>query len=70
VIATAFYGRLTAAMALPPEERHQQLVCLHDQALRTYQTVLNRLTPESVNHPLPNHPDQRTIAQIIGHIAA
>ena len=68
--ATTFYEHVSAAMAAPPQERHQQLLRLHDQALRSYQTVLNRLTAEQVILPLPNHPDQRTIAQIIGHIVA
>jgi len=67
---TVFYNDLTAAMALPPPERHQQLARLHAAALRTYRTALDQLTMEAVQRPLPNHSDQRTIAQIIGHIAA
>ncbi len=67
---TVFYNDLTAAMALPPPERHQQLARLHAAALRTYRTALDQLTMEDVRRPLPNQSDQRTIAQIIGHIAA
>ena len=70
MIATVFYDQVTAAMALPPSERHQQLSHLHAEALRTYQTVLDELSAEDVQHPLSSQSDQRTIAQIIGHIAA
>src|SRR6266545_1560506 len=68
--ATVFYDYVTAAMAQSPEARHGQLARLHTEALRRYHTVLERLAADDVHQPLPNHPDQRTIAQIIGHIAA
>ena len=68
--AATFYDQVAAAMAQPPEERHQQLARLHAEALRRYRTTLERLTAEDVRHPLSNHPDERTIAEIIGHIAA
>jgi hypothetical protein len=67
---TVFYDQVAAAMAQPPEERHQQLACLHAELLRRYHTALDRLTAEDVRHPLPDHSDERTIAEIIGHIAA
>src|ERR1044071_139983 len=67
---TTFYDQVLAAMAAQPQERHQHLLLLHEQTLRSYQTVLNRLTADLVILALPNHPDQRTIAQIIGHIVA
>jgi hypothetical protein len=70
VNATAFYDHVTVVMVLPPAERHQQLEHLHGAVLRPYQTMLNRLTAEEIHHPLPTAPDQRTIAQIIAHIAA
>jgi DinB family protein len=65
-----FYDHIVAVMAQPPDQRHQELARLHAEALHTYQTVLDRLTAEDVHHPLPNHPDGWTIAQIVGHIAA
>ena len=68
--ATAFYQQVMAAVDQPAGARHQQLVRLHGEALRAYQTVLNRLMADEVQHPLPNHSDQRTIAQIVGHIVA
>lgn len=68
--ATTFYDHVATAMAAPPQERHQHLLHLHAQALRSYQTVLHHLTADLVIRALPNHPDSRTIAQIIGHIVA
>lgn len=68
--AITFYDQVSTAMAAPPQQRHQQLLHLHEQVLRGYQTVLHRLTADLVILALPNHPDQRTIAQIIGHIVA
>jgi hypothetical protein len=67
---TTFYDRVEVAIAQPPPERHQQLALLHTEALHTYQSVLKQLSADDVQHPLPGHPDQRTIAEIIGHIAA
>jgi hypothetical protein len=67
---TAFYDRVMAAMAQSPEERQAQLAQLHSEALRAYQSALHDLTADEVQHPLPNHSDRRTIAQIVGHIAA
>jgi hypothetical protein len=68
--ATTFYQQVMAAMAQPPDARHRQLVSLHDQALRKYQVALHRLTADEAREPLPNHSDQRSIAQIVGHIVA
>ena len=68
--ATAFADHVRVVMALPPVERHQQLQHLHGAVLRPYQTMLHRLTAEEIHYALPTAPDQRTIAQIIGHIAA
>ena len=66
----AFYDHVARVMALPAAERHPLLVQLHSQSLRPYQTMLNRLTAEQVRQPQPASSDQRTIAQIVGHIAA
>jgi hypothetical protein len=66
----SFYDDIQAVMALPPEQRHQRLAHLHAQLLQAYQATLNRLTPEEAAQPLSNHDDNRTIAQIVGHIAA
>src|SRR5215216_4849422 len=68
--AAAFYDRVRTALEAPPIERHQQLLELHTEALQTYQTALQQLTNDLVQLPLPNTSDQRTIAEIIGHIAA
>ena len=68
--ADAFYDRVRTAMEAPPIERHQQLLQLHTEALQTYQKALQQLTDDLVPQLLPNSSDQRTIAEIIGHIAA
>jgi hypothetical protein len=70
VTPAAFYDHLTAVMAQPPAERHSQLVHLHSQVLRPYHVMLSTLTPEETRQPVPASADQRTIAQIVGHIAA
>jgi hypothetical protein len=70
VDATTFYQQVAAAMGQPPDARHAQLAFLHGQALRRYQAALNQLTAEEVREPPPDRSDQRTIAQIVGHIAA
>jgi hypothetical protein len=57
--ATSFYEHVSAAMAAPPQQRHQQLLRLHDQALRSYQTVLNRLTAEQCQGRFTFDPDRR-----------
>jgi len=68
--ATAFYDRVRMAMETPPIERHQQLLQLHTAALQTYQTALQHLTTDLIHLPPAQTSDQRTIAEIIGHIAA
>ncbi len=68
--APAFYDYVRMAMEAPPIERHQQLLHLHSEALQTYQTTLQQLTDQLAQQPLPNSSDHRTIAEIIGHIAA
>jgi len=68
--ATIFYQQVAAAMDQPPYARHQQLIALHGQALHAYRIALNQLTAEEVRGPPPDLSDSRTIAQIIGHIAA
>jgi hypothetical protein len=67
---SAFYEHLAGVMALPPAERHPQLLRLHDQALRPYHLLLQTLTEAQAAQPPPASSDQRTIAQIVGHIAA
>lgn len=67
--ATAFYEQVILAMAQPPLDRHRILAGLHTEAERAYRSALGRLTPEAVQQPLPGTADDRTIAQIVGHIA-
>ncbi|HEU5100233.1 MAG TPA: hypothetical protein VFU22_14490 [Roseiflexaceae bacterium] len=66
----SFYERVGAAMSTPPGERHQQLLRLHTEALQTYQVALQRLSAGVVDRPLAGTSDQRTVAEIVGHIAA
>lgn len=66
---TAFYEQVTLAMAQPPPDRHQILAGLHTEAVLAYRSALGQLTPEAAQRPLPGGADDRTIAQIVGHIA-
>jgi hypothetical protein len=70
MLSTDFYAQVLSIMSQTPTERHQQLLGLHYEAIHSYQSVLSRLSAEEVQLPLPNHSDQRTVAEIIAHIAA
>ena len=64
--AEHFYERVTAACALPPDERHSHLAALHAQVLAAYLAAVQAVTPERAAEPVA---DGRTVQQVVGHIA-
>ncbi|NJM05025.1 hypothetical protein HC891_00530 [Candidatus Gracilibacteria bacterium] len=65
-----FYQQLPTAMALPPMQRHEQLLHLHYEALQCYLAALRCITSTRAQTVIFPETDQRTVAQIIGHIVA
>lgn len=66
--ADKFYTQIVDYMALPPLKRHNQMAQLHTQIANEYVAALQRLTIEDVAKPVSVGTDERTLAQIIGHI--
>lgn len=64
--ANEFYARVSAILELPPEERHRQLLQLHDDILKRYLPLIQGMDlqfAQRIGH------DGRTVAQLVGHIA-
>jgi hypothetical protein len=66
----AFHQQLSAAIALSPPQRHAQLLRLHHEALQNYLSALNLINTALAQMVTFPETDQRTVAQIIGHIVA
>ncbi|MEZ4673191.1 MAG: hypothetical protein R2932_02970 [Caldilineaceae bacterium] len=65
-----FYQTLIACFALPPTQRHAALVHLHEQIVNDYVAALNRISAEQAAQALTTTGDCRTLADVVGHIAA
>ena len=65
-----FYPRIMEAASHPPVERHAALLSLHGDILTDYLQAVQRITAEQATKPVAMGDDQRTRAQIVGHIAA
>lgn len=65
-----YQSRLMAAMACAGRERHAALLALHQAALTAYVDAVMHITAEQAAKPVPVAGDARTLAQIVGHIAA
>lgn len=68
--AETFSKYVSDAMALPPAERHEQMVSLHSQIYTAYLAALQAISSEQAGQPVNIGADQRTLAQVVGHIAA
>jgi hypothetical protein len=68
--ADIFYQQVVGAVQQPPPARHDQLSRLHTQVFSEYLTVLRRIASEQAATVVSDIADQRTIGQIVGHIAA
>lgn len=64
--AALFYPRVATILELPPPERHQQLLILHDGILAGYLQLVGGMTLQFAQRI---GRDGRTLAQIVGHIA-
>lgn len=65
--AADFYARFGSLLALPPEERHAGLRALHAATLAEYAGWLQAITAEAAQSVSS---DGRSIALVVGHIAA
>jgi len=65
--ADDFYSRYASRLTLPPDERHAGLCALHAATLAEYTGWLRAITPETARS---TSSDGRSIALVVGHIAA
>jgi hypothetical protein len=65
-----FYPRVMQAANQAPRERHMALLNLHSEILADYLQAVQRITTDKASQPVAMGQDQRTLAQIVGHIAA
>jgi hypothetical protein len=68
--AELFYTRLLAGAGQPPAERHAAYADLHADVVRGYVEALRHITPAAAQQPLREAGETRTLAQVVGHIAA
>jgi hypothetical protein len=64
-----FYQRVIESAAQPPEMRHTLLADLHSAILDRYLDALDAITPDQASQSVNMGDDQRTLAQLVGHIA-
>src|SRR5215213_6051142 len=64
-----FYEQIIAGAAQRPDVRHALYIDVHTDLLDRYLDVVNAITPEQSAQPVNQGSDQRTLAQLIGHIA-
>jgi hypothetical protein len=65
-----FYTRVIRAVNEPPAECHDRLRSLHADIMEDYLEAVERITAEQAAKPVAVGEDQRTLAQIVGHIEA
>jgi hypothetical protein len=64
-----FTAAITELMALPPQERHERMLALHRQIYEQYTTAVSGITDEAAAIVVEDGKDQRTLLQIVGHLA-
>lgn len=69
MIAEDFYDRVTEAFTRPPVERHGLMVELHAQVMREYVAAVEKISEHDAQQPISIGSDDRTLAQIVAHIA-
>jgi hypothetical protein len=67
--AEKFFASVTEIVELPPRTRHERLAALHTEAFHEYCEALQQITLERAAQPALPGRDERTIAQIVAHIA-
>ncbi|HMN30912.1 MAG TPA: hypothetical protein PKE45_22345, partial [Caldilineaceae bacterium] len=65
-----FSQAILDALALPADACYTQFSALHTQLYTAYRTAVGRLSAEEVMAPVSGPGDPRTLAQVVGHIAA
>lgn len=68
--APTYFGHIVESMKEPPLERHAALARLHTYALDAYLQALRRIDAGDAERPVQAGADQRTLVQVVGHIAA
>jgi len=64
-----FYQQVIEGAAQPFDVRHAVFCDLHSALLDRYLDIINAITPEQAAQPVNQGDDQRTLAQLVGHIA-
>jgi hypothetical protein len=65
-----FTGSIAEIMSLPSPQRHQQLANFHTLAYTAYLAALQAISSEQATALVNIGKDTRTLAQVVGHIAA
>jgi len=68
--ANDFYQRITLAAAQPPDVRHRLFSAIHAEVAEEYQQALRAITPARAGRVVTPGTDNRTLAQVVGHITA
>lgn len=64
-----FYQRIMEDTTRSPKERHQYFSALHAEVVTDYLAAVRKITPDKASRMVAGG-DRRTIAQVVGHIAA
>ena len=65
-----FYQRVIENAAQPPLQRHRLFTQLHSEVVAAYLKAIHKLTPDKADRIVATGSDARTVAQVVGHIAA
>lgn len=68
--AETFSQSLIDTVALPPAERHEQMISLHARVYTAYLAALQGISTKQAGQPVDAGEDRRTLAQVVGHITA
>ena len=68
--SSIFYPRIEQAAARPPLERHALFAGIHADVVGAYLRAVRKITPEQASQISAPGSDKRTLAQVVGHIAA
>lgn len=61
----SFYSKIAAVLQLDPEPRHKEMRRLHERLLPLYISAIEHISPERAAQ---QSSDERSIAQVVGHI--
>jgi hypothetical protein len=69
MLADEFYEKVASIFTKPSVERHTEMVKLHEQVANDYITSVQRISEQDAAQPVVNGKDDRTLAQVVAHIA-